>query len=325
MAARSDTALAALLLCQRLVETPAAPLRSSEYWTLLDVVHDPAELLGRDAAAIARAFNLSAALADRIAQLLDAATSFAFHLDQAEQSGLRMIASVDEDYPAPLIARLGRSAPPLLYLVGDVGLLSADLLGIVGSREVTEAGAGVARTAAADAVRHGLGVVSGAAKGVDQLAMHAALQAGGNAVGVLADSLVRMTRDGEVRRAVGDGRLCLCTPYKPTAGFSVANAMGRNKLIYALSKATLVVSADAEKGGTWAGAVEALRQSTAPVLVWTGEGAGNGNALLAARRATNVNDVSRLFPLPDEWTQTGGRRPDQLTLEISAQHNDKTG
>lgn len=321
MGSRSDTSLAALLLCQRLVETPVAPLRSSEYWTLLDVIHDPAELLGHDAAGIARDFDVSAALAERIARLLDAATSFAFRLDEVEQSGLRMISSVDEDYPVPLIVRLGRSAPPLLYLVGDAGLLRVNLLGIVGSRDVTEPGAGIARTAAADAVRNGLGIVSGAAKGVDQLAMHAALQAGGNAVGVLADSLLRMTRDGEVRRAVGDGRLCLCTPYKPTAGFSVANAMGRNKIIYALSEATLVVSADAEKGGTWAGAIEALRQSTAPVLVWTGEGAGKGNALLAARRATRVNEISGLFPLPDQRTRTESGRPDQLTLEISAWHN----
>lgn len=316
MAGRGDTPLAALLLTQRLVDTPVPPLKSSEYWALLDSVGDPAALLGLGAEAIGRRTGVDPALADRVARLLDAATSFAFALDEAEQSGLRVIASVDADYPHALVERLGRGAPPLLYAVGDPALLDGDLLGIVGSRNVTEVVAGVARAAAAGAAAAGLGVVSGAAKGVDRLAMTAALAAGGTVVGVLADSLARVTRDAEVRRAVGDGRLCLCTPYKPTAGFSVANAMGRNKLIYALSKATLVVAADAGQGGTWAGAVEAIRRSTAPVIVWTGEGAGPGNAQLVGRGATGLDDLSGLFPLPDPDARSPGERSGQLALEV---------
>jgi predicted Rossmann fold nucleotide-binding protein DprA/Smf involved in DNA uptake len=316
VAARSDSSLAALLLTQRLVDTSVAPLKSSEYWALLDSVGDPAVLLGLDTAAIAGTTGVDPAAAGRLARLLDVATSFAFHLDEAEQSGLRVIASVDESYPQVLIERLRRSAPPLLYAVGDPALLRSELLGIVGSRNVTESVAGVARAAAAGAVAAGLGIASGAAKGVDRFAMTAALDAGGTVVGVLADSLARMTRDADVRRAVGDGRLCLCTPYKPTAGFSVANAMGRNKLIYALSRATLVVAAGAGQGGTWAGAAEALRQSTAPIIVWTGAGAGAGNAQLVGRGATGLDDLSSLFPLPDPAAWIARRRSSQLALEV---------
>jgi len=96
---------------------------------------------------------------------------------------------------------------------------------------------------------------------------------------------------------IGEDRLCVCTPYKPTAGFSVPNAMGRNKLIYALSQATLVVTSDLDKGGTWAGAQEALRQNTAPVLVWRGDGEGPGNAKLVDLGAKPVAGVEGLFPL----------------------------
>ena len=46
MSSHSDTSLAALLLTQRLVETAAQPLKASEYWAVLDKVHDPATLLG---------------------------------------------------------------------------------------------------------------------------------------------------------------------------------------------------------------------------------------------------------------------------------------
>jgi predicted Rossmann fold nucleotide-binding protein DprA/Smf involved in DNA uptake len=243
---RSDTSLAALLLTQRLVDTDAAPLKASEYWSVLDRVPDPGELLGLDAPAVASRADVTAAVAERIVTLLGSATSFAVALDDSEQSGMRVVASVDDDYPARLVERLGRGAPPLLYVVGDTVLLSQRLLGIVGSRDVDTAGADVAKGAAANAVRHGLGIVSGGAKGVDRLSMGAALDADGVVVGVLADSLVRATRDPDVRRAIADGLVCFCTPYKPTTGFSVANAMGRNKLIYALSKGTFVVASDLE-------------------------------------------------------------------------------
>lgn len=312
---RSDTSLAALLLTQRLVDTDAAPLKASEYWSVLDRVPDPSELLGLNASAVASRADVTPAVAERIVTLLGSATSFAVALDDNEQSGMRVLASVDDDYPARLLERLGRAAPPLLYVVGDTGLLSHDLLGIVGSRDVEAAGADVAKGAAATAVRHGLGIVSGGAKGVDRLSMGAALEADGVVVGVLADSLVRATRDPDVRRAIADGHVCFCTPYKPTAGFSVANAMGRNKVIYALSTATLVVASDLDKGGTWAGAVESLKQAIAPVLVWAGDGGGPGNPRLVELGGTRVDDIDGLFPLPDRSTRDD-ERSDQLKLDV---------
>jgi predicted Rossmann fold nucleotide-binding protein DprA/Smf involved in DNA uptake len=124
--------------------------------------------------------------------------------------------------------------------------------------------------------------------------MKAALDAGGTAVGVLADSLARLVTSPPVRRAIMERRLCLCTPYKPTAGFSVANAMGRNRLIYALSELTLVVSSDQGRGGTWEGAVEAIRGRLTDVVIWQGAGAGPGNAALIAmggRPADSIDDA----------------------------------
>lgn len=315
MARRSDSSLAALLLTQRLVETEAAPLKAFEYWRLLEVVADPAVLLGTEPEAIASDFGIDAELAGRVAVLVGAASSFAFALDDVSQSGMQVIASVDDEYPAVLRERLGTTAPPLLYAVGDLSLLEKNLLGVVGSRDVSPEAAEVAKSAAVAAVDAGWGVVSGGAKGVDRLAMGAALEHDGVAVGVLADSLVRATRDADTRRAITDGRLCLCTPYKPTAGFSVANAMGRNKVIYALSQATFVVASDLDTGGTWAGAREALKQTIAPVLTWTGEGKGPGNDRLVELGARGITDVSTVIDeaaaVPAPVTQ-----PSQLRLIV---------
>ena len=101
-------------------------------------------------------------------------------------------------------------------------------------------------------------LVSGGARGIDQAAMRGALESGGKVAGVLADSLERTAMNREHRNLLMDGQLILVSPYDPSAGFSVVNAMQRNKLIYALADSAIVVTSDYNKGGTWKGAVERL-------------------------------------------------------------------
>jgi DNA processing protein len=116
--------------------------------------------------------------------------------------------------------------------------------------------------------RAGRTLISGGAKGIDQAAMRGALEAGGKASGVLADSLERTIMNREHRNLLLGGQLVLISPYDPSAGFNVGHAMQRNKLIYALADASLVVSSDLNKGGTWAGASEQLDElKFVPVFV----------------------------------------------------------
>lgn len=313
----SDASTVALLLAQRISEVPEPPLKAREFWAVMDSIEDPATLLGQSASDIARLTSLDPALSDRIAARLHAATAFAIEREQLERSGIAVVSPLDDGYPQRLVAHLGQGAPPMLYVAGDPEILKRPALAIVGSRDVSREGAEVARDAAQLAVRNGYAVVSGGAKGVDQLAMRAALDAGGAVVGVLADSLSRQLREPETRQAVIDGAVCLCTPYKPSAGFTPANAMGRNKLIYALADATLVVASDHDKGGTWAGAVEALRARYTDVVIWMGDGCGSGNPALSTRGGRPVTDVESIFPFQrppaeDEAALTA----DQLALDV---------
>ena len=86
--------------------------------------------------------------------------------------------------------------------------------------------------------------------------MRGGLEAGGRSVGILANGLERAALNRENRTPLMDGRLVLVSPYDPAARFLVGHAMQRNKLIYALSEAALVVNSDYGHGGTWAGATE---------------------------------------------------------------------
>lgn len=295
MTKRSDSALASLLLTNRLVEAGVKPLTSRTYWQLLAQVEDPATLLGAGPDLLVRHHGLRREIAEQVARLLDGSTSFAVELERLEQQGLHALSPFDETYPTRLMERLGTTAPPILYVAGSPALLEEAGIAVVGSRAIDDAGALIAQQVARRITAQGDVLLSGGAKGVDQLAMSAAQESEGRVVGVLADALKRRLRQPDVRRAIGAERVCFVTPFKPSAGFSIANAMARNKIIYALARFTLVVAADAERGGTWEGASEALRRNFGDVAVWTGDGAGDGNPLLVQRGARAIDDLDRLF------------------------------
>jgi predicted Rossmann fold nucleotide-binding protein DprA/Smf involved in DNA uptake len=124
--------------------------------------------------------------------------------------------------------------------------------------------------------------------------MDAALEQDGRGAALLADSLLRAVREPAARVAVGAGRLCLATPYPPSEPYSVANARGRNKLIYAASDTTLVVAADGDTDTTNTGAAEAIQRGD-DVAVWTGPGTGPSNGELVALGGRAVDDLDRLW------------------------------
>jgi predicted Rossmann fold nucleotide-binding protein DprA/Smf involved in DNA uptake len=293
MARRADASLAAILLTQRLVDASGEPLRARDYWSLLDQLDDIGELLGRSVDALTDTLG-NAELATRIAGRFDAATSVAFELEQLDQQGVRVVSSFDDGYPTRFLDRLGPAAPPVLHVAGPIDLLDGPGLGIVGSREISPEGTEVARDAARLAVERGWNVISGASPGVDRVALDATFEAGGRSAAFLADSLLRVTREPTVRSAVSAGGLCLATPYPPASAYSVANARGRNKLIYAASDTTLVVAADGDHDTTLAGATEALDRGYGHVAVWLGDRAGPSNhglVELGARPITMLDEL----------------------------------
>jgi predicted Rossmann fold nucleotide-binding protein DprA/Smf involved in DNA uptake len=290
----SDDAFATILLTQHLFDTGVPPLSPGAFWNLLQTVSSPASLLGLSVEVVAQSARISMEQAERLARLLNATTGLALHLDRLSQSGIQTVPAVGGAVPVGVFDRLKAATPPLLHVAGDLAILTAPSVGLVGSRNVGEPQTAVTAGVAGAAVGAGLTVVSGGARGVDQTAMNAAVEERGRAIGVLADSLTRQLQNSETRRLVSDGAVLLCTPYAPDAPFTVGNAMGRNKLIYALAQATLVVATEADTGGTWAGAKEALAKGYGRVMVWRGHGEGPGNAALEILGAAAIH-------APDEF------------------------
>ena len=317
---RCDDSLATFLLVSRLCAEDVRPFKASEYWSLLDVINadppvdaeqgadavqgrgdllGPGALLNKGEDQLVRDHGLPDDIAGRIAGLSERATAVAFELERLDQSGIRTVTVFDERYPRQWLDRLRAKAPPLVHAAGALELLDAPGLGVVGSRDVSHEGGEVAKEVARLAARRGLPLVSGGARGVDQLAMDAAFEAGGAVVGILAESLSRKLKRPEVRRAVYDGGTVMCTPYRPDAPFSAGNAMGRNKLIYAQATLTVVVASDDGTGGTWSGATEALKHGYGTVAVWRGAGEGPGNESLQQRGALPVSGLEDVEALLD--------------------------
>ena len=273
------------------------PLAAGEYNRLARRLRElrcqPADLLGESARTLLEECRLDLD-PERLDRLLDRGFLLSQAMERWRTRALWVTSRADAEYPRRLKKRLREQAPPVLYGCGNRTDLDTGGLAVVGSRNVddnliayTE---GVGRLAAG-AQRT---LVSGGARGIDQAAMRGALDAGGTVACVLADGLERAAMRREHRNALMDGRLVLVCPYDPAAGFLVGHAMQRNKLIYALADAALVVSAEFEKGGTWAGAVEQLdRHRFVSVYVRATGEMGKGLDALLERGARQMAQSGR--------------------------------
>jgi predicted Rossmann fold nucleotide-binding protein DprA/Smf involved in DNA uptake len=284
-----------LLLCGRFGKERdgANPLTESEYNRLAMWLQKqgmrPADLLGEH---LPEEFGLPVPVS-RLRTLLGRGTAMALAVEGWANKGLWVLSRSDERYPHRLKGRK-KPAPPILYGVGDVGLLSGGGLAIVGSRDADEEALDFCRTVVRACAKQQIQVVSGGARGIDTEATVAALEAGGTAAGVLPGSLARAAVGGKHRSAIQEGRLVLVSPYDPGSGFNVGHAMQRNRHIYALADYGLVVSSSFGEGGTWSGAVEALKLGESVFVRSQGQNIPEGNHNLAKMGALT-------FP-EDPWT-----------------------
>jgi DNA processing protein len=304
---------AILLLCSRLAlskEPEFKPLTLREWNSLARKILDsslssPSGLLGLSTDRLKAELNLSDSQVERVLRLLERGGGLAIELERLESLGIWVVTRADKRYPQRLRKRLRHSAPAVLFGAGERELMGQPGLAVVGSRHVDDHGKEWADFIGNACAHEGLVLYSGGARGVDAIATKAALDARGTAVGVLAHSLDKAIRAPDARPMLVSGDLALVTPYSPNAGFSVGAAMGRNKLIYALADYALIIASDAGKGGTWAGATEALKAKWLPVLALDGPDVPEGNRQLLQKGAISFPDslLTHSLSLRD-WLQT---------------------
>lgn len=189
-------------------------------------------------------------------------------------------------------------APPIALIVkGNPEVLTMQSLAIVGTRNPTNYGVRIAGDFAAGFVDREWGIVSGGAYGIDTAAHRGALIAEGVTIAVIASGI-------DVNYPAGNARLfaeicevgAIITEVMPGHPALPARFLTRNRLIAAISGATLVIEAAFRSGSlrTARDAAELLRPVMAipgPINSPTSEGCHRLIGERAAEIVTSVADA----------------------------------
>lgn len=164
-----------------------------------------------------------------------------------EKCGAQLLIRQSEQYP-PLLNRFS-SAPPVLFVLGDIDTLSLQSLAFVGTRSPSEYGITMTGRLVGGAVSAGLCVVSGMAAGIDAAAHRAALDSGGKTVAVFGSGVdvvypaqnLKLSED-----IIGNG--CVVSHFPMGTSPLRGNFPARNAVIVGLSLGTVVVEAPKKSG-----------------------------------------------------------------------------
>ena len=216
-------------------------------------------------------------------------------LERIAQHHVRLVTPCDDDWPIQVNDLI---APPIALIVkGNISALHLSSLAIVGTRNPTSYGARIAGDFAAGFADREWGIISGGAYGIDSYAHKGALIAEGITVAVIASGI-------DVNYPAGNARLfaeicesgAMVTEFMPGNKALPSRFLTRNRLIAALSKATLVVEAAFRSGSlrTARDAAELFRPVMAipgPINSPTSEGCHRLIGERAAEIVTSVADA----------------------------------
>ena len=232
----------------RLIETPQVGRESAR--KLLAAFGSPQAVLAASTAARKEIVPASAATA--LAQVLDTVsalvdTTLNWLAASTDDAPRHVLTLGDPSYPSQL---LETADPPLLmYLQGDITLLHAPSVAVVGSRNPTPQGRENALAFSTHLSQAGLTIVSGLALGVDGAAHEGGLSGPGKTLAVVGTGLDRVypRRHLELAHRISAQGLMLSeyslgTPPLPP------NFPMRNRIIAGLARGTLVVEAALQSG-----------------------------------------------------------------------------
>lgn len=163
-------------------------------------------------------------------------------------TGIQLIPYAAAYYPQHL--REIYQPPPLLYALGDLGLLEQNQFAIVGARKASQAGLDNARQFAAELAQSGWCINSGLALGVDGAAHQGALSVQGKTLAVLpcGIDLCYPARHRELAMQIQEQGGLLISEFALGSKALRNHFPRRNRLISGLSAGTLVVEAQLKSG-----------------------------------------------------------------------------
>ena len=313
--------------------TTADVLRS---WAYLSRVAEPpcdelaaliAEVGPRDAADRIRRAEVVPALAQRTEARRDMDCAAA-DLEMLQRRGGRLITRDDDEWPTLAFAAFGgvpvrdkpQGRPPLaLWAIGPVRLdrIAERSAAIVGTRAATAYGEHVAAELSAGLVERDVAVVSGGAYGVDGAAHRAALAAEGITVAVLAGGLDVLYPAGHsalLHRISQEG--LVVSEYPPGVRPARHRFLTRNRLVAALSGATVVVEAALRSGAAstaaWARALGRVVCAVPGPITSTASAGCHALVRSGAELVTRADEIVEIVGRAGEFAEEPARPIDVL-------------
>ena len=197
-----------------------------------------------------------AEMARRIVALLSERELLEYYCLQGAKADCQPLIRGTARYPGMIRKRLGPESPGCLWAKGDLSLLTLPAVTLVGSRNLQPENLDFAREVGRQAARQGYVLVSGNARGADQSAQDACLEAGGKVISVVADVLKSHRKRENMLMLSEDGY---------DRAFTAQRAISRNRCVHSLGAMTFVAQSGYQTGGTWDGTVKNLRFRWNPV------------------------------------------------------------
>ncbi len=186
---------------------------------------------------------------------------------------------------------------PIIFLAGDIELLKAKSISVIGARSVSEEGILRAKRISRELSAAGIVVTSGLAKGVDTVAHTAAIAAGGRTVSVIGTPLDKAyPAENAVLQTEIYQRHLLVSQFHPGQRTFQSDFPKRNRLMAALSDGSIIVEAS-DTSGTLHQAAECIRLGRwlfimrsvveNPAITWTARFIDNPKTVVL----TSVEDI----------------------------------
>jgi DNA processing protein len=232
--------------------------------------------------------------------------------------GASLLTPADADYPERLLEIY--DPPPVLWVRGDVKMLNRVGIAVVGTRQPSPYGSGMAEMLSRDLARRGLVIQSGMARGVDTCAHRGALEAGGATVAVWGtgiDVIYPKENKKLAEQIVAQGG-AIVTEFATGTFPAPQNFPIRNRTLSGMSVGVLVVEAG-EHSGTRITARCALEQGRDVYAVpgnATNKNAWGPNTLIkqGAKLTATWEDIWEDLP-----SQVRLQLEDEIAAELKAQ------
>lgn len=235
-----------------------------------------------------------------------------------QETQIKLLTEEDEKFPTQL--KEISSPPFLLFIEGNIDLLSSKQLGVVGPRLPTKYGKIVTEKIVSGIVRAGLTITSGMAYGIDSVSHSMALESGGKTIAVLGAGIFEAKKNFSARKMaesiISEGGT-IVSEYHPTTGATRFTFPARNRIVSGLSLGVLVIEAG-EKSGTLITARNAIENNreifAVPGSIFSDKSIGTNNLLKqGAHLVSSPSDILEVLNFHTTYAEE--KKSSKITFE----------